>query len=222
MSIETGIAWGMTQLGKPYDSSAANRFGPDAYDCSGLVSQILRHAGMAADAFPTNSADMTRYLVAHPELRLTRAQARNARGAIILLGGVNGYGPAGHVGMSLGDGTTIEARGGRGVGIYQFDSIQWDDCMVAPGIPATPPPAPLPSHPSEDSMLLVRGDKQPAVYRVRADRTAKVWVPNEATLTIDQTVNGQLGFEKTVIVWAQGYVDTIPIVGPRPNAYTGV
>jgi len=222
MSIETGLAWGMTQLGKPYDSSAANRFGPDAYDCSGLVSQVLWRAGMARDAFPTNSADMTRYLVAHPSLRLTRAQARNTRGAVILLGGVNGYGPNGHVGLSLGDGTTLEARGGRGVGVYQFDSILWDDCMVAPGIPTDPPPSPLPSHPSEDSMLLVRGDKQPAVYRVRADRTAKTWIPSEATLTIDQTINGQLGFEKTVIVWAQGYVDTIPIVGPKPAGYTGV
>lgn len=221
MSIETGLAWGMTQLGKPYDSSAANRFGPDAYDCSGFVCQVLWHAGMTKDEFPTNSADQTRYLVAHPQLRLTNAQARVTRGAVILLGGVNGYGPAGHVGLSLGDGTTIESRGGRGVGIYRFDSIAWDDCMVPPGIPTAPPLPPLPSHPSEDSMLLVRGDKQPAVYRVRADRTTKVWVPNEATLTIDQTVNGQLGFEKTVIIWAQGYVDTIPISGPRPPGYTG-
>jgi len=221
MSIETGIAWGLTQLGKPYDSSAANRFGPDAYDCSGLVSQILRHAGMAADAFPTNSADMTRYLFAHPELRLTRAQARASRGAVILLGGINGYGPAGHVGMSLGDGTTIEARGAHGVRIYQFDSIQWDDCMVAPGIPAPPPPVPSPLPPSEDSMLLVRGDKQPAVYRVRADRTAKTWIPNEAILTIDQTINTQLGQRTDVVVWAQAYVDTIPIVGSKPAGYSG-
>lgn len=220
VTITDGITWAQTQLGKPYDSSAAGRFGPDGYDCSGYVSQILWHAGMPQGAYPTNSADMTRYLVAHPELRLTRDQARNTRGAIILLGGINGYGAAGHVGMSLGDGHTLESRGGTGTGTYRFTDITWDDFMLAPQVEYTDPLTPTTE--TDDMSLLIRGDKQPAVYRCRNDRTEKVWIRDESILTIDKTINGQLGQRQDVIVWAQAYVDTIPVTGPKPPGYTGV
>lgn len=220
MTITDGITWGLTQIGKPYDSTAAGRFGPIGYDCSGYVSQILWHAGMPQGVFPTNSADMTRYLLAHPELRLTREQARNTRGALTLLGGIAGYGAKGHVGLSLGDGTTLESRGGTGTGSYRFADIAWDDYMLAPQVEYAPP-NPTPTVKGE-TMLLARGDKQPAVYRVRDDRTEKVWIKDESILTIDKTINGQLGQRTDVIVWAQGYVDTIPCTGPKPPGYTGV
>jgi len=220
VSINDGILWAYTQLGKPYDASAAGRFGPTGYDCSGFVSQILWHAGMPQGVFHTNSADMTRYLIGHPELRLTRTQARNTRGALTLKGGTSGYGAAGHVGLSLGDGHTLESRGHTGTGQYRFDDIAWDDYMLAPQVDYTTP-TPTPTTRGEQ-MLLARGDKQPAVYRVRDDRTEKVWVKDESILTIDKTINAQLGQRTDVIVWAQAYVDTIPCTGPKPPGYTGV
>ena len=169
--IETGIAWAHTQLGKPYESSAAGRFGPTGYDCSGFVSQILWHAGMPKGVFPTNSADMCRYLAQHPELRLTRAQARVTRGAIVLLGGMNGYGPAGHVGMSQGDGTTLESRGRTGTGQYRFDDINWGDFMLAPAVQYGPDPTPTPAPIlKEDPMWLMRGDTTPHVWLVSGNR----------------------------------------------------
>jgi len=41
---ETAVAWARTQIGKPYLWAAA---GPDSYDCSGLVQQAWRQAGVS-------------------------------------------------------------------------------------------------------------------------------------------------------------------------------
>ena len=116
VTINDGLAWGKTQIGKPYDSTWANRFGPNAYDCSGLVSQVLWHAGMPQGALPTNSADMARWLL-RPEnahYRLTRAQAISTYGAVCVMGGTSGYGPLGHVEVSLGNGSNLGSTGGHG------------------------------------------------------------------------------------------------------------
>ena len=172
VTINDGLAWGKTQIGKPYDSTWANRFGPNAYDCSGLVSQVLWHAGMPQNALPTNSADITRWLMAHPSYRLDRARAKDTPGAVLLLGGPSGYGAAGHVGLSLGAGKTLESRGSKGVGIYNLSDINWDDFMLAPNVmygDGASPPAPTPQHPitpQETEMKLMRGDKQPHVWLV--------------------------------------------------------
>lgn len=224
MPIGEALTYARAQIGKPYDASSdAVRFGPNAYDCSGYVSASLWAGGMPRTAFPTNSADMTRYLQGHPELRLTAAEAATTPGAILLLGGPNGYGPAGHVGFSTGTGgRTLEARGRTGVGEYRLADIPWDDFMLAPSIQYTTPTPPIPPTMEDDhAMLLIRGDRQPAVYRCRQDRTEKVWVKDESILTIDKTINGQLGQRTDVIVWAQAYVDTIPCTGPKPSGYTG-
>jgi hypothetical protein len=175
MTIWDGLAWAGTQLGKPYDSSATGRFGPTGYDCSGFVSQILWHAGMPQGVFPTNSADMTRYLVAHPELRLSRAQARVTPGAIVLLGGINGYGPLGHVGLVASPGRTFESRGRTGTGNYNIDDIRWDDFMLAPAVEyARPTPPPLPIPIGDDMPYLMRGDKTPEVWLVNGN--TRLWL----------------------------------------------
>ena len=170
MTIRTGVQWGQTQLGKPYDSSAAKRFGPDAYDCSGFVTRVLEHAGMRSGLLPTNSADMARWLRQNEQYRLARSAARASYGSICILGGINGYGAAGHVGISLGDGRTIEAAGSHGVAYYGFDRLNWSDYFYAPGVEyASPPPPPIIIHPQavfEDDMKLMRGDKTPHVWMV--------------------------------------------------------
>jgi len=167
-TIQDGIEWGRTQIGKPYDSTWNNRFGPDAYDCSGFVIRVLERAGMPSGLLPTNSADMARWLRKNERYRLTRAEARATYGSLMIYGGVNGYGPAGHVGFSLGNGSTLEAASSNGVDVYSFDRIQWSDYFLAPqvnyGRPA-PPPIPPPMI-QEDDMVLLRGDKTPHVWLV--------------------------------------------------------
>jgi hypothetical protein len=164
-TIRTGVQWGQTQIGKPYDASWANRFGPDAYDCSGFVTRVLEHAGMPTGTLPTNSADMARWLRRHEQYRLPRDRARATYGAIIIFGGVNGYGPAGHVGISLGDGRTLEAASSRGVAIYGFDRLDWSDFFLAPGVTYGTNPLPIPPLTKElDEMILIRGNATPEVF----------------------------------------------------------
>jgi len=211
--IETGIAWAHTQLGKPYDSTWDGRFGPTGYDCSGFVSQILWHAGMPQNALPTNSADMCRYLQQHPELRLTRAQARVTRGALVLLGGINGYGPAGHVGMSQGDGTTLESRGRTGTGQYRFDDINWGDFMLAPAVQYKSDPTPPPAPPVEDEYMprLVKCDNgDPMVLLTNSIHSR--WVQDEAELKDLSALYGP------VQTWAARDFYRPVLVGPAPAA----
>jgi cell wall-associated NlpC family hydrolase len=167
MTIRDGVQWGQTQIGKSYCTDWARRFGPDCYDCSGFVTRVLEHAGMPPGALPTNSADMARWLRRNERYRLSRTQARAQYGAIIVYGGINGYGPDGHVGISLGDGRTLEAASSRGVAIYGFDRLEWSDYFLAPDVdynqPA--PPAPIPPIQQEtDRVFLIRGNKTPEVY----------------------------------------------------------
>lgn len=177
-TISDGLAWGRTQVGKPYCTDWDKRFGPNCYDCSGLVIRVLERGGMAPGTIPSNSADMCRWLLRNPKYRLDRAAARNTPGAILLYGGTSGYGAAGHVGLSLGGGQTLESSGSKnGVGIYSFDRLPWGDFMRAPGViygsaPTTPIPTPLPSpippilFLSEEQMRLVRGADTPHVWLV--------------------------------------------------------
>lgn len=135
---------------------------------------------------------------------------------------------------------TDDPTNGRGLGWHGMGGTAWgghfgcpgdqiksqralilDRARILSGSP-TPHPNPSPSPTEQDDlMLLVKGD-QPAVYRVRNDRTSKVWIKNEDILTIDKTLQNQLGMRSEVIQWNQQYLDTIPIVGPKPAGYTGV
>ena len=216
-TIRDGIEWGKTQIGKPYDSTWANRFGPNAYDCSGLVSQVLWHAGMPQGALPTNSADMARWLL-RPEnahYRLTRAQAISTYGAVCVMGGTSGYGPLGHVEVSLGNGSNLGSTGGHGVDIKPFARIVWSDYFLAPQVDYGVPPAPPVPHPTlmEDTeMMLMRGDKTPEVWLVNGPWKTHVtaeaypgwlWTLASRTGAIDPTT-------RKVWVVPQVMVDIIP------------
>ena len=216
-TIEDGLAWGRTQIGKPYNSDWDKRFGPDAYDCSGFVSQVLWHAGMPKTGLPTNSADMCRWLARNPQYRIDRATARNTPGAIVLLGGIDGYGPKGHVGLSLSGGKTLEAAGSRGVQIYDFDRLAWGDFMRAPNVvyptapTPVPPPIPIPIPlDSEDNMRLVRGTDKPHVWLVlgmfKHHVTAEFY-PH--WLNVARGTPGALDQSGKEFVWPQRMVDSL-------------
>lgn len=83
-----------SQAGKPYVWGAD---GPDAFDCSGLIVYGLRRTGgitQSTDYDAASLIDMTQ--------KLTIDQAIGTRGAFLYL--------PGHIAVSRGDGTTIEAR----------------------------------------------------------------------------------------------------------------
>jgi hypothetical protein len=217
VTINDGLAWGRTQIGKPYNSDWDKRFGPDAYDCSGFVSQVLWHAGMPKTALPTNSADMCRWLLRNPQYRIDRATARRTPGAITLLGGTDGYGAAGHVELSLGTGENIGSTGGTGVAIKSFDRLAWGDFMLAPNViygtaPApTPAPIPIPLPlDSEDTMRLVRGTDKPHVWLVlgmfKHHITAEFY-PH--WLNVARGTPGALDQNGKEFVWPQRMVDSL-------------
>lgn len=134
--IDAAIAFGRTQIGKPYDHNAAEatRYGPNVYDCSGLVTRCLEVGGMPRrhEGFGLNSADMARWGEQHPDRNIGVGAAKATFGALLIAGGVTGYGDAGHVAFSLGDGSTLESNGSRGVCIDRAGRMTWSHGVLAP------------------------------------------------------------------------------------------
>ena len=98
-AAENAIAWAQQHLGKPYNNTNPARFGPDAFDCSGLIYMAYKNAGIA---IPTVSGPQ---YAALPHVPLEDMQ----RGDLIF------WGTAGkdHVAMYLGGGRIIQSgRGG--------------------------------------------------------------------------------------------------------------
>ena len=98
-AVEKAIAWAQQHLGKPYNNTNPARFGPDAFDCSGLIYMAYKNAGIA---IPTVSGPQ---YAALPHVPLEDMQ----RGDLIF------WGTAGkdHVAMYLGGGRIIQSgRGG--------------------------------------------------------------------------------------------------------------
>ena len=110
---------------------------PDAFDCSELVQWV----GARLDVHPT-IPDGAYYQWRHCRnynLAIPVQRGIDTRGALLFVGDGTGAGRAAitHVAISLGDGSTIEARGSRwGVGSWQARGrFQWA-CLI-PGIDYT-------------------------------------------------------------------------------------
>lgn len=102
--------------GKPY---VWGKKGPDSYDCSGLVSKGLRDVGIA---YPDGSWNQLAATVA-----CTVEEGIATPGALL-------YRP-GHIAVSRGDGTTIEARNANdGIGIFSATGRGWTKAGIVPGI----------------------------------------------------------------------------------------
>lgn len=94
--------------------------GPDAYDCSGLITQAMADVGVE---FPHGSSFQID-AVAKP---LLPGDAVHTRGALL-------YRP-GHVAISRGDGTTIEARNPTdGIGTFSANGRGWTRAGLLPVI----------------------------------------------------------------------------------------
>lgn len=106
---ERMVRYALDQNGKAYVWGGN---GPSGYDCSGLVQEASRAAGRA---LPKPSATQWERCRAAGKA-IPISTALRTRGALLFRIGVADYN---HVAISLGNGSTIEARGsGYGVGIF--------------------------------------------------------------------------------------------------------
>src|SRR6478735_3616088 len=109
--IEDAVDYALAQSGKPYHAYG-NRFGPDYFDCSGLVIASLRHAGIDCP-FPQGTGNTVSLYNWAREVGglVSVAKGVATRGAIMIKGKWYGNGPLGHTSFSLGDGTEMAAHG---------------------------------------------------------------------------------------------------------------
>jgi hypothetical protein len=142
--------------GRPYSTSAA-RFGPDVFDCSGYMVFGLRRIGFTN--VPTVSSTQARWSY-NAGLELSVPNGLRTRGAFLFMGrnrGLEGFGPDGHVALSLGDGvSTIETPApGRVSGYHRRSPGSWSGAGRIPGLVygAAPPPPPPPRPATVNGML---------------------------------------------------------------------
>ena len=90
---------------------------PDKFDCSGLVVWAAKQSGYEAPGFGNTNADGLLKYTEKTGGALSPEDAKKKKGALLFR--KDGEAPAHHVAISLGDGTTMEAKGTKeGVGIF--------------------------------------------------------------------------------------------------------
>ncbi len=133
-NIEVAVQYAIAQTGKPYHAYGA-RFGPNYYDCSGLVIASLQHAGIPVPNGVGNTVDL--YKWAQRVNGLVSVQKGVAtRGAIMIKGRWWGYGALGHTSFSCGNGMEMAAHGVSS-GIHQspiYGGYQYQDAFIIPGV----------------------------------------------------------------------------------------
>lgn len=136
-SVDVQIAALIAHLDDDYELGPTRCTGEDGYvDCSGYAA-LGMNAGRRWlhvdewECWRCDTFQFEAYLDHHPELRLTRDEARRTRGA---WAGWNRNGQ-GHMETSLGDGRTAGARShALDVGIFPFDGRGWEWYMRPPGL----------------------------------------------------------------------------------------
>jgi hypothetical protein len=112
------MAYMVAQIGKPY-SESTGRFGPNHFDCSGLVFTAAAKAGIP---FPGNASTDSGDVLANTEAnylgtlpgvtKITSASQVKTGDVLFFTGaapGPSNYGPIGHVGMAFSPTTLISA-----------------------------------------------------------------------------------------------------------------
>lgn len=128
---------------------------PSTFDCSELVEWVCARLGVQP-----KMPDLVVNQAAHCRRMGTAISVETAirtRGALLFNDfGWSGSGGSGnHVAISLGDGTTIEARGSRyGVGSWSASGRRWNMGALIPGVDYSqrPPLINPPTPPTEDDM----------------------------------------------------------------------
>lgn len=116
----------LSQAGKPYVFGAEVRLddpSPPAFDCSELVQWAVHQIGWA---IPDGSGAQLEDCRTHGTL-ISVEQALLVRGALLMR--------EGHVAISLGDGTCMEARGKEyGCGVFSALGRPWTHGALVPGL----------------------------------------------------------------------------------------
>lgn len=128
--MTTAIAFveaALSQQGKPYVFGAEvrlNDLNPPAFDCSELVQWAAARVGLSLPDGTMNQLPFCQ----QRGTTISVAQALLVRGALLFR--------PGHVAISLGDGTTIEARGAEyGVGVFEgAEHRPWFTGALVPGL----------------------------------------------------------------------------------------
>lgn len=215
--IHKAIAFGRTQLGKPYDhQESAQRYGLDKFDCSGFVSRCLWEGGMPRgwQGFGESSNQMAMWAHQHPDRRLPLSAQNTVFGCVIVYGGTGGAGPAGHVVFGLGNGTCIQSGGSTGVKIVPLSYFAHadggvSDVLLAPtnyGVQLPPPPPPLPKE--SDMFRVIKGDAKGDMWLTNWLEKRHIGSPTEVTAIIGAGVTEGA----PPITWPQSWVDSIPVV----------
>lgn len=150
-NVQTMINVALAQAGDPYilgaEASLQNS-NPRAFDCSELVEYAAGRAGLY---MPDGAWYQYQYCKSKNTL-ITVQKAINTYGALLIRakGRLYSNGGGNHIGFSLGDGRTIEARGKKyGVGIFNANRGTWTHGAYVPagtyGAQPVPKPEPKPN-----------------------------------------------------------------------------
>jgi hypothetical protein len=173
--IEDVLLFALTLDGLPYifgHEIAPGESNPTAADCAELVEWACR-CSQVAPTVPDGSWIQCRHCNNH-EMIIPVEQAIDTRGALLFNFSddpfTGGRPSSAHVAMSLGDGTTIEARGRAwGVGTFPSRGRSWSHGGLLPGVSYAPGHDPLPPEadmlPDERHMLETLNNDLPAVAR---------------------------------------------------------
>lgn len=138
--IDNAVNFALAQSGKPY-RAFGDRFGPDYYDCSGLVIRSLYEAGIplppgiSVENEYGNTVSLYNWAKDVGGL-VSVEKAVATRGAILIKGRWYGNGPLGHTSFSLGDGREMAAHGRRtGIGVSNlYGGRNYQDGFLIPGV----------------------------------------------------------------------------------------
>jgi len=107
---------------------------PSAFDCSGLVVWAAKQSGYEAPGFGNTNAEGLYQFTKKTGGELTPEEAKKQKGALLFRKEAGAA--AHHVAISLGDGTTMEAKG-TAEGVGQFpERDTWNTAGVLPGMSA--------------------------------------------------------------------------------------
>jgi Bacteriophage peptidoglycan hydrolase len=117
--VSAMLAYMVAQIGKPYSEAVPGRFGPNEFDCSGLVFTAAQKAGIP---FPGNASTDSGDVLANTEAnylgtlpgvtKITNVSQIKTGDVLFFTGaspGPSNYGPIGHVGMAFSPSTLISA-----------------------------------------------------------------------------------------------------------------
>lgn len=157
--IEDVLLYAIAQKGDRYIFGAEARAtdpNPAAFDCSELVEWACARAGV--DPRVPDGAYYQREHCRKAGMGIPVGQGLRTRGALLFVGDGIGVGRDAitHVAWSLGDGTTIEARGSQwGVGTWPSTN-RFDFAALIPGVDYSPGHGRL--NPEEDELMAVADD----------------------------------------------------------------